>query len=160
MSFSIEHIITQIIAFILMLYVLKRFAWKPLLKILDDRTEKIRKSFVLIEEQKLEVNELAQLYENKILNIKEEGRVIIQEAVKQGREIADDIQHDAQNNAKEILKKAHEEVQRELVKARIELKNEIINTSTAIFEKLAHTKLNQAENEKLVSKLMDEVELK
>lgn len=160
MTFSLEHIITQIIAFVLMLYVLKRFAWKPLLKILDERTEKIKDSFIEIEERKMEVEELAELYENKILNIKEEGRVIIQDAVKQSRQIAEDIQLDAQNNAKEIVKKAHEEVQRELVKARIELKNDIVNTSSAIFEKLAHQKLNPEENEKLINRFMDEVDLK
>lgn len=160
MSFSIEHIITQIIAFILMLYILKRFAWKPLLDILDKRAEKIANEFASIEEQKEAANELVLKYEEQLGNIEEEARIIIQDAVKQGRQISDEIQANAQNQAKETVKKAHEEVQREVAKAKLELKGDVVNMTVSLFEKMMLTKLSPEENEKLSAKLIEEVDLK
>jgi F-type H+-transporting ATPase subunit b len=160
MEFAIGQILTQIIAFLLMLWVLKKFAWKPLLSIMDERQQKIRGEFDKIEQDKIELKKLTDDYEKQIQEIKEKGREIIEDAVKQGRIVAQEIQLDTQHKAREILRKAQEETQRELKKAKMQLKEDLVHISVLVFEKLAKIKLDEKESDKLIEKLIEEVQFK
>lgn len=157
MSFELKQIITQILAFLIMLWVLNRYAWKPLLAILDERTRKIKAAFIEIAEK----NALADLrmseYQEQIGKIKEEGQRIIQTSVKEARQIAQELQLQTQKKAHEILLKANEEAERELAKARVELKKDIAGLVCKAFEKIIRVKLSQEEKERFGIELMEEM---
>ncbi len=159
MNIEIEQILTQIVAFLLMLWVLKRFAWKPFLEILHHRTDTIRSEFASIEHKQQEVQEMSDLYAKKLQGAQEEARRIIQEAIHESRLIAQNIQRDAQHQAKEMIQHAQEAAHQELNKAKGELRQEIITLSTALFEKLVRKKLDPKENQRLLDELLDEVKL-
>ncbi len=157
MSFEIKQIITQIIAFLIMLWILKKYAWKPLLQMLDERTAKIEAAFREIDEKNLQADKLKADYLDKINNIKEEGQVIIQDAIKRGQEDAQDLQLDAQRKASETIQKALKEIERENAKAKVQFKNEMVDLTLLAVEKIARLKLSQEEREKYSLKILDEV---
>lgn len=66
MDIEIGQIVAQIFAFLIMLAILKRFAWKPLLKLMDERRERIINEFAAIEKQKQEVNGIKKSYLDKL----------------------------------------------------------------------------------------------
>ncbi len=157
MSFELKQIITQIFAFLLMLWILKRYVWKPLLSLLDERTRTIQAQFQEIAKKNAEASLRKQEYEQKINAIENEGQQIIQKAVKESQKIASDIQIESQKKAHEVILKAQEQANREVIKAKTELRHEMINTSFVALEKIVRTKLSQQERDRFARELIDEV---
>ena len=160
MGLEISQVIIQMIAFLIMLLVLKKFGWKPLLDVLHERQQKIQSEFDSIAEQKDDVKKLAKDYQEKLREIDVEARHKIQEAIAQGQKIARDIQEEAKTNARETLAKARHEVHEEIAKVRNQLKNELVSLTMAIAEKILHTKLDASEHQKLITEFAEEVDWK
>lgn len=157
MEFDLKQTITQIIAFLIMLWVLKRYTWKPLLSLLDERTEKIAAAFAAAEEKNREADQKKAEYEKKLGKINEEGRVILQKAIQESNQISQEIQANAQKKGQEILAKAKEQSERDLKKARIELKKEMVEISFQALEKLIGISLKTEEKARFSAQLMEEI---
>jgi F-type H+-transporting ATPase subunit b len=157
MSFELKQTLTQIVAFLVMLWVLKRYAWKPLLGLLDERTEKIQASFDEAKAKNEQADERLEEYTSKIGLIQEEGKVIIQNAAKEASQLGQEIQDNAQRKAHEIIQKAHEQSVRDQQKARAELKKEMVDISFVVLEKLVHTKISKEDRERFSQKILEEI---
>lgn len=155
-----QQVITQIVGFLIALWVLKKFAWKPLLRVLEERKEKIISEFGKIEEDRKKAQQLLEQYREKLKEIDAEARVRIQEAVNEGRKIAAEIKQQAQNEAKEVLTKAQAEITRELAKAKVQLKNDIVSMALAATEKIIDEKLDEKKDRKLITDFIEELEIK
>jgi F-type H+-transporting ATPase subunit b len=160
MNLEIGQILTQIVAFVIVLWILKKFAWKPLLSVLEERKKKIKSEFDSIEEQKKKIQTLTDEYNEKLKGIEAEARVKIQEAVKDGRKISQEIQAEARSQAKEILNKTKDEVEREIAKAKIQLKNDMVNMVIAATEKIIKEKLDAEQHKKLIADFVEQAEFK
>jgi len=159
MSIDIGQVIIQIFAFILMLWILKKFGWKPILKMLKDRQQKIQSSFDDIDAQKEEVKKIAEDYEERLQGIETEARHKIQEGVMKGRLIAAKIQEEAQVNAREIAAKAKADIEKEIAKARSQLKNDLVNIAMSIAEKIVQSDLDEAKHKKLITEFVESAKL-
>lgn len=157
---EVGQIITQIFAFLVMLWVLKRYGWQPLLSLLEERQQKIKSEFDQIAAEKGEVKKLEEEYREKLKGIEKEARHEIQDAVNQGRKIAMEIQQDAQSVAKALIDKAKLEAERELTIAKKKFKEEIVNTSVTIAEKILQEKLDEETHKKLIAEFVREADLK
>lgn len=158
---EIEQILSQILAFLVMLWVLKRFAWKPLLNVMEERRKKIETEFETIAEQKKDVARLLDEYHKKLEDIEAEARLKIQEEISKGRKIAQEMKEDATQQAKNLLEKSQLEIQREIGKAKIQLKNEIVNLVIASTQKMVQHELEQPNKQKqLVEEILEQTELK
>ena len=160
MKLEISQVLLQMVAFLIMLWILKKFGWKPLLDLLNERRQKIQAEFDSIDEQKKQVSDLADEYHEKLKGIDAEARRKIQEAVLEGQKIAVGIQQETQANAKEIIEKAKEEVSREIANARTHLKNDIVDLAVAAAEKILKEKIDASKHTKLISEFVEEAELK
>ncbi|CAF24396.1 F0F1 ATP synthase subunit B [Candidatus Protochlamydia amoebophila] len=160
MNFEIEQILTQIIAFLIMLGVLKKFVWKRLLNLIEERKQLIQSEFDKIENQKEEVTKLSEEYKAKLHDIDAEARRRIQEAVVKGRDIAHDIEQETRQKVTSLLNNAQEEMKLELAQAKEQLKKDVINISFAITEKLIHEKVDISKHQKLVEEAVEQVEIR
>jgi len=154
-----QQVITQIVGFLIALWVLKKFAWKPLLRVLEERKEKITSEFGKIEGDRKRAQQLLEQYQEKLKEIEAEARVRIQEAVNEGRKIAAEIKQQAQAEAKEVLSKAQAELGRELAKAKVQLKNDIVSMALAATEKIIDEKLDEKKDRKLIADFIEELEI-
>jgi len=159
MSIDVSQVIIQIIAFLLMLWILKKIGWKPILKMLQDRHNKIKSEFDTIDMNKKELDYLAEEYQAKLKGIEAESRHKIQEGVAKGRMIALKIQEEAQTTAREIVAKAKAEVEKEVSKARNQLKNDLVNMVMSISEKVIQNNLDNQKQKKLITDLVEVVKL-
>jgi F-type H+-transporting ATPase subunit b len=157
MSFELKQTITQILAFLVMLWVLKRYAWKPLLNLLDERTHKIQADLDLAKVKNQHADERLEEYSKRIAKIQEEGKVIIQNAAKEAGQLGQEIQENAQRKAHEIIQKAHDQCVREQENAREELKKEMIDISFVALEKLVHTKLKKEDRDRFLVEILKEI---
>lgn len=152
------EIVVQILGFLLALWVLKIFAWKPLLKLLDERRSRIEGSFKEIDVKNIEVAKLREEYTRLIADIEDETRHRIQQAVEEGRKIAGEIQDKARQDARSIIEKAKQDISLELAKAKVELKGEIAHLALSAAEKLIRKELDEAAALKLTMDAIGEID--
>lgn len=157
---SINQFIWHLFAFILFAWVLYKAAWKPILGMIDARSEKIESSFAEIEDKNAEVSRLQEEYEVKLREIQEETTHRIQEAIRRGEEIAAEIKSDAERQRDGIIDKARADIAREREIAASEIRNQVVDLTFQVSEKLLRdpTILNREAHRKLLDRYLTEVE--
>ena len=158
MSVDIIQILTHVLAFLIMLWVLRKFAWKPFLGILEERRAQIQSDFDTAAAKRREAEETAARYTAQMKDIENEKRARIQEGIGEGRKIADEIREEARGEAKKIIDKAREDIQRDVAKAQVELKDKIVSMTMTATERIIRTSLDQEGHRRLVASFIDELE--
>lgn len=158
MDLQWQQLLTHAIGFIITVWLLKKFAWGPLMSIMDERREKIAGEFQQIEDEKAKVAELTAEYEEKLKNIDAERRQKLVEAVNEGKKIAEDVKAAARDEAREIAQKAKADLEREVAKAKVQLKEEMISITMGAAEKILREKLDDAKHRELIGGFIDNVE--
>ncbi len=158
MNLSVQEILTQAGAFILLVWVLKKMAWRPLLQMLEDRRRKIQAGFDDIERTKADVEKLKQDYERSRARIEEEARQKLQEAIDEGKKIAKSLQETARKEARSVLEKAKEDIQLEVAKAKVTLRDEIADLTLGATERMLQEKLNDTKDKELVLDFIENLE--
>ncbi len=135
------------IVFTLLVILLKKFAWKPILSAVDDRNEKINSALKAAERAKLEMENLNHDNERILLEAKSERDQLLKEA----RDIKDVIIKEAKENAslesEKILNSAKDQINNEKMKALTELKNSVAALSIDIAEKVLRNELKERDNQ-------------
>ncbi len=158
MEISLAQLITHAIGFLITLWILKKFAWGPLLAMMDERREKIAGEFQKIEDDKTEVDELAAQYEGKLKEIDNERRVKLVEAVNEGKKVAEEIKRAAHAEARKINEKAKLDLAQDVAKAKVELKSDMVSLTMAAAEKIIRERLDDAKHRELIADFIDNVE--
>jgi len=156
-SLSTSEIVAQIVSFLILLTFLRIFAWKKLLKMLDDRRERIASEFKKIDDAQSEVAKLKADYENKLSSIEAEARVKIQEAIAEGKKVSQEIREGARQEARAILDKAQENIGLEISKAKQELKQKVVDLTLGTTEKLLREKITDDKDRRLASDFLEEL---
>lgn len=156
MKIEIGQIIAQIISFLFMLWILKKYAWKPLLSIMEERKNKIQSEFGWIEEQKKEIEKRDKEYKEKLKGIDVQARAKIQEATKEGQQIAQKLQREAYDQAKAIIAKTQVDLKSEIQKAKRQLKDDLVKISLAATQKIIQDNLNVEKQTKLVEEFVEQ----
>jgi F-type H+-transporting ATPase subunit b len=158
MNIEFSQVLTQLLGFLVAFFILKKYAWKPILQVLDDRRQKIADEFAGIEAQKQKADLLFAEYEERLRKIEDEARARINEAVVEGQKVAAEIKGQAQEEAKRIMLRAQADIEREVAKARVLLKEEMVGLTLGATERLLREKLDPAGHRKLVERFLNEVE--
>ena len=154
---DVRLVATQIIGFLLMVWILRRFAWGPVVRTLEARREKIAGEFEKAERREAEAQALKALYEQDLRGIEAQARQRIQQAVAEGQKVAAEIRAQAQGEAQQRLHRAEDEIAREREKAKEVLKENIINLAMRSAEKILRQKVDDAAQRKLAGEFIDEV---
>lgn len=149
---------TNILAFVLLFFLLKKFAWGALLKMIDDRRHKIASDFESIESTKRELEKLKNDYQERLTKIEEEARGRIQQAVNEGRRVATEIEEGARNNAREALEKSKEAIALEVAKARMELKEQVVDLAIQATHKVLQQHLDEETDRRMIEAFIKEVD--
>ena len=156
MNLEIQQILTQALGFLILLFILKKIAWKPLLSLLDERREKISSEFRNIERTKSDISRLEQDYKARLADIDAQARQRIQEAISEGQRISVELQEKAREESKNILNKAKENIELEVAKARVELRNQVAALAIKAAEKVIKVELTEERHKRLVTDFIDE----
>jgi len=160
MRIEIGQIITQIISFLVMLWVLKRYAWKPLLNILDERKQKIKDEFAAIEQQKKESEELNNKYKTQMREIDLVAKNKMDEIVSEAERVGKEIEKKADIQAHAIIAKAQADLQNEVLKAKMQLKTELVNITLAATQKMLQTHLSDEKQKEMIMEFVEQLESK
>ena len=158
MEFVWQQALTHAVGFLITVWILKRFAWGPLLALLEERRNKIVDEFKNIDEEKTKTAQLTADYEAKLKEIDAERRAKLVEAVNEGKKIAEEIKLAARDEAKEISAKAKADLVREVAKAKVQLKNDMVTMTVTAAERIINEKLDDAKHRELIGGFIDNVE--
>lgn len=159
MNLDFSQIVIQIFGFLIMLWVLKKYGWKPLINQLDERQERIKGQFDAIAEERKSVQVLKESYEEKLRKSDDEARRKIQDGIMQGRRIALEIEEQAQGNGRAILEHARREARNEIETAKDQLKIDMVNMVMATTEKVLKQEIDHKTQEKLIADMIEEAKL-
>lgn len=159
-DFSFGLFIWQVVIFVGLIFLLKKFAWKPILTAVNDREEGIKNALLSAENAKKEMQDL-QANNERIL---QEARVERDTLLKEAREMKDKMIADAKEEANvqgaRMIEQAKAAIESEKNAAMAELRNQVSSLSIEIAEKLLKDELSNKEAQvKLVEKMLGDVKL-
>jgi F-type H+-transporting ATPase subunit b len=149
---------TQILGFLVLLWALNKWAFRPLLGVLEARRAKIAAEFAAAEHAMGEANEQKSRYEQELRGIEAKARQRLTEAVAEGQKVAAEIRHQAQAEAERRLERAQDDIARENEKAKERIKHQVIDLALLSAEKILREKLDEPAQRRLAGEFIDEVE--
>ena len=155
---ALPEMVTQLLGFLIVFFILKKFAFGPILNAIDARRKKIEDEFGGIERRKKALEDLEKDYRRRLETIEETARMKIQEAAAMGLSLAKDIQEEARLDAQKMIERAKSEIEQDLAKARLTMRDEIVELSGLMTEKVIKAKLDGKKHERLVDQFMRELE--
>ena len=137
--------------------VLKKFLFKPVLKMIEDRQQEIDGMYLEADQARGEAQAMQQEYQQKLLEAQTTGDRIVREAVARGQAREEEILRQANMEAVAIKERASADIAQEKKKAINEAKDEISGMAMAIAEKVVGRELNAADQSKLVDSFIEEL---
>ena len=120
-----KQVATQIVGFLIFLWLIRKYAWGPVLETLEQRRAKIVGDLAHAEQEKLDAAALKADLDRQLKGIEAQARQKIQEAVSEGQKMAADIKADAQGQARARLERAEADIQTERLKAQKALQEDV-----------------------------------
>jgi F-type H+-transporting ATPase subunit b len=152
-----QQILTQIFGFLILLWILKKYAWKPMLDMMDERRQKIADEFNKIDQLNADVAQLRQDLETRLARIEETAREKETVAIAEGRRISSELQVKAREDAREIIEKAKDNIELEVAKARVDLRNQIVEIAMDAAEKVIKEELDDAKHRQKIEEFIGEI---
>ena len=153
-----QLLVTHIIGFLIVFWLLRRFAWARVLGFLDQRREKIRGEFDEIERRRGDVESLRREYEGHLRNIEVEARQRIQEAVAEGNAAAARIKERAQEERRKKLERVEEEMRLLEESAKETLRKRTVDLALQAAEKAVQERIDEAKHREMMARFIEELD--
>ncbi|MCD6202300.1 MAG: F0F1 ATP synthase subunit B [Bacteroidales bacterium] len=150
----------MLVSFTLLLIILKKFAWKPILNSLREREESISEALSTAEKARAEMEKLKTDNEAIIREARIEKEKILKEAREIKIQIVDKAKQEASQEANKIIEVARLNIRQEKATALDEIKKQVAELSVDIAEKILREKLSaDTEQKKLIEKYLEDIRL-
>jgi len=158
-DFSLGLFVFQILIFVGLVLLLKKFAWGPILDAVNEREEGIKKSLAAAEEAKKQMSSIVADNEKILKEARLERDSLLKEARSMKEKMISDAKSEASIEADKLITMAKTSIENETMKAMTELKNQIADLSIDIAEKVLRNELSDKKAQmSLVEKLVEEAE--
>ena len=153
-------IIWTLLAFLIVFFILKKFAWKPILKSMNDREQGIADSLATAEKIKIEMSQMKSENEALLVKAREERAQMLKEAKETKDKIINDAKEQAKLETNKIISDAQSVIEQQKMAALTELKNQVGTLVVEVSEKILRRELsNKQEQEKYIQQLAENVKL-
>ena len=157
MAPNVPQLLTTVAGFLILMWILKKFAWGPILDLLDQRREKIEQDYSAAEKELSQAADLKSDFETKLSDIKVIEREHVQEAVKKGETLADGIVTKARVEMDQAREKGEQALEIETRKAQLELRDDVVRLAIGAAEKLIGERLDEDKHRQLIQQYIDQV---
>ena len=155
---DIRLVLTQILGFLVLVWILGRYAWGPVVAQLEARRSRIAAEFEDAARRQKEADAQKAKYEQELRGIESQARQRMLEAVAEGQRVAAEIKAQAQADAAARIARADEEIVHDQEKARELLKRQVAELSIRTAEKILRAKLDEPGQRALVERFIAEVD--
>lgn len=151
-------LLAQIFNFLILVGILTKFAYKPLMKAMEDRQIKIAESINAAERERQEAEQLKIGYQEQLAQARIQAQGIVEKAEKLAEEAKEQILQEARVESARILKNVQEEIARERALALTQLKGEVVALSMAAAAKIIEKNMDDEVNAHLVSSFIEKLD--
>jgi F-type H+-transporting ATPase subunit b len=151
-TFGIEvrFLLTMIVAFVILVIVLSKYAFGPIFSTLQARQDKIRGDLDDAEARRNEMVQLQKQYEERLAQIEDEARDKIQAATREAQVAREELLEKARTEAQAIVDRARNEIQREHEIANAQMRDQIAQLSALAAGRLIKQTLDPAAHARLI----------
>lgn len=158
LGINLGYLISQIVNFTLLAVLLYFVAYKPILRMLDERSARIQKGLEDAEVASRRAAEMEQEYEQRMTEARREGQEIIAQATQMSEKARQDILEQAREESRAQVERAREEIARERDQAMAELRQQVADLSLAISEKVLAETLDEERQRRLIARFLEQTE--
>jgi len=146
-----QGVITQIIGFVILVFIMIKLLYKPLFGAIDQRQADIKSTYDQLDQDRDAMAKTRKEYEDRLAGIEEQAREHIQAAVKEAQELAAGIKSDALKQGEALLEKARADAERERERVFVELRQEIVELAIGAASKVIGESLDDKRHQALVN---------
>lgn len=156
LGISLPTLLTQVVTFIILLVLLRFVAYKPIMRMLDERSKRVKESMEQAEAVKEQSARAEEELKKQLEEASREGQDRIARAVKAGEEVKQKAQEEAKKEAEVLINRARAEIQRERDDAIGEVRREFADLTVLAAGKVIEKSLNKEEHRELIEKVLEE----
>ncbi len=156
LGISLPTLIAQIVNFVILFGLLYLVAYKPIMRMLDERSKKVKESMEQTEYIKEQAAHAEEEAKKQIEAASKEGQEVIARAVRTGEGIRQQAQQEARQDAEALIVRARAEIQRERDDTIDELRKEFADLTILAAEKVIDRSLDKETHRQLIDKTLEE----
>ena len=156
LGISLPTLIAQVVNFAILLGLLYLVAYKPIMRMLDERSRRVKESLEQTELIRHTTVRAEEEYEKRIDEASREGQEMIARAVHTGEELRQKRQQEAKQEAETLINRARTEIQRERDEAISELRKEFADLTILAAEKVIDQSLDKEAHRQIIDKVLEE----
>lgn len=145
------------LTFLILLFVLRRYAWGPIVSAMEEREKTIDSSIQRAEEALAEAKEIQADNEKARREAEQKAQRILREAREQAEQLRDEERQKTQEQIDEMKQQAHDEIGREKQSALNELRSEVADLAVQAAGKILHEDMNQDRQRRMVDEFLEDL---
>ncbi len=153
-----SEVVIQILATIILIVIIKKFAWNKLLLAIEERKKHINDSIVDAEQSKDKAQQLEQDKQAELSNIKSKTKEILDQSKQEAKKQHDEIVVDAKEKAKNILEKSNKEIEAQQKEVQSQLSKELAQMSVTVAQKFLKENMTEQLEQELIQQALKEVD--
>ena len=150
--------IWTIITFLVLLGLLAKFAWGPLLKALEERQETIRRSLADADQAKQDLERLQKESAQIIAEARSEAQSIVVRSRDEAETVRASLKQKAQEEGQALIRSAQRQIELETARAVQQVRHEVVDLSLAVASKLIKKNLTQEDNDALIQDSLRQID--
>ncbi len=156
LGINVPTLLAQIVNFLVLFGLLYLVAYKPIMRMLDERSRKIKESMEQTEHIKEQAAHTEEEVKKQLETARKEGQEVIARATRTGEEIRKQAQQEAKQDAESLITRARAEIQRERDEAIDELRKEFADLTILAAGKVIDRSLDKEAHRQLIDKVLEE----
>jgi F-type H+-transporting ATPase subunit b len=153
---NLPLLVVFVVNFIILFLLLRLFLYKPVLKMLDERSRRTKEAMELAEVTKREYEQAKTEVQKQIDKGREEAQAIIAQAMQAGEKLKEESRQEAMKQAQAIVERTRMELEEERDRIIEDLRREFVDISIAAAEKVIKSALDKEKHRKLIEETLQE----
>ncbi|MFV0289058.1 MAG: F0F1 ATP synthase subunit B [Mycoplasmatales bacterium] len=152
-----SEVVLQILATIILILVIKKFAWSKLLEVIEERKKHVNDSITKAQTAKDNAQKLEQSKEAELVELKSSKKEILDNSKQEAKKEYDEIVNDAKQKAASILEKSNKEIQSQQQEVQSQLSKELAQMSVSVAQKFLKENMTEQLEQELIKQALQEV---
>jgi len=155
---DVGNALWTVVIFVLVLLVLGKFAWGPVLSLLQQREQFIHKSLTDAKHTRDEAQAALNEYAAKLQSARAETFALVDEARRDAERLREETKNKARAEAEQIVRNAERQIQLETTRALQQIRKEAVDLSVMIASKIVQRNITKEDNERLIDEALAQIE--
>ena len=150
-------LLAQIVNFVILLFLLKKFLYKPLINLMNNRRQKIEEGLEKARKGEEEFQKIQELRDKELAKVQKEAEVIIQKAKEVGDKKQQEILKEAEEKTKKIIEEAKGRINIEKEKMLKEVRQDVANLVITATEKILKEKMDKNKEKEMINEVFNKL---